>query len=84
MSGCRSRCCCRRDSRWRRYLVSTSGLELLEASADGRGRLLLVPHFGNWELFSLILGPFGVTALYDPPKLKSLEPLIRAVRELAR
>lgn len=47
----------------------------------GSGTLLLVPHLGNWELLSLYLGEFGITALYDPPRLISLDAPIRRARE---
>jgi|GEM_PF-545480 len=47
--------------------------------------LLLSPHLGNWELLNMYLGSeFGLTVLYDPPKLAALEPLIRGARERAR
>jgi len=44
---------------------------------------VLVPHFGNWEYLSLYLGRFGVTALYDPPRLGGLEAPIRRARSRA-
>ena len=47
-----------------------------------RGVLLLSPHLGNWELLNMYLGAeFGLTVLYDPPKIKALEPLIRRARQ---
>lgn len=52
-----------------------------EEGEPGSGTLLLVPHLGNWELLSLYLGEFEVTALYDPPRLMSLEAPIRRARE---
>tara|TARA_Y100001933_G_scaffold265066_1_gene334924 strand:- start:3573 stop:4484 length:912 start_codon:yes stop_codon:yes gene_type:complete len=63
--------------RWRRWAVGVEGEELLTgAMADDRGVLLLVPHLGNWEFFTLMLGQLGVTALYDPPRQPELEALI--------
>lgn len=53
----------------------------VESGDDHQGTLLLVPHLGNWELLSLYLGEFGVTALYDPPRLMSLDAPIRSARE---
>lgn len=48
----------------------------------GPGVLLLSPHLGNWELLNMYLGAeFGLTVLYDPPKIAALDPLIRAARE---
>jgi KDO2-lipid IV(A) lauroyltransferase len=54
------------------------GKELLDAAtAKGEPVLLLVPHFGNWEMLSACLGSqYGFAALYDPPKIKSLESAI--------
>ncbi len=49
--------------------------------ADNPGVLLLVPHFGNWELLLMYLGAeFGIAALYDPPKIAALDPLIKQAR----
>ena len=55
---------------------------LREAFDSETGVLLLVPHYGNWELLCAYLGVhLSVAALYDPPKIKSLEPIIVNVRE---
>ena len=55
---------------------------LKSAFESDRGLLLLVPHFGNWELLCAYLGVhYSVAALYDPPKIKSLEPIMIACRE---
>jgi KDO2-lipid IV(A) lauroyltransferase len=52
---------------------------LRQALASGRGVLVLVPHFGNWEYLALYLGQFGALGLYEKPRIKSLEaPLIKA------
>jgi KDO2-lipid IV(A) lauroyltransferase len=70
--------------RWAGLTVRTEGSELIErARAEGRGVLVLVPHFGNWEHLALVLGGYGVTALYDPPRVRSLEPIIREARNRA-
>lgn len=68
------------DERWRTLVQERSGFEhITQAQAAGRGVLVLVPHFGNWELFALLLGPYGYTCLYDPPRLASLEaPIVQA------
>ena len=61
--------------------VEIQGAELIEtALAEHRGVLLLVPHYGNWDVLSLYLGRFGVTALYAPPRIASLEAPIRDAR----
>lgn len=60
------------------------GRELLEqAVSEQDGVLLLVPHLGNWEFMSPWLCEFQLTALYDPPKIKALDPIIRESRERA-
>lgn len=70
------------DAHARPLLTSTIRDAVAAESGDGhQGTLLLVPHLGNWELLSLYLGEFGVTALYDPPRLMSLEAPIRSARE---
>lgn len=60
-----------------------SGKAILDAAfASERGVLLLVPHFGNWELMCAYLGHhYTVAALYDPPKLPAVESLVLAARE---
>ena len=61
--------------------VQVSGSELLdEKSRAGKGVIVLVPHFGNWEVLALFLGRYGYTCLYDPPRLESLEVPMRAAR----
>lgn len=64
-------------------VTAIDGKELLDSAyAQGRGVVLLVPHFGNWELLCSFLGAhFTFAALYDPPKIASLEGVIREVRE---
>lgn len=58
------------------------GWPLIEAAmASGRGLVLLTPHLGCWEVsaqyFSL---RYPLTALYSPPKIASLDALMRAGR----
>jgi Kdo2-lipid IVA lauroyltransferase/acyltransferase len=72
------------NRRWAELTVAVEGAELIDAArAAGRGVLVLVPHFGNWEHLALVLGGYGVTALYDPPRIRALEPLIRDARNRA-
>ena len=54
----------------------------IAAKEEHRGVLLLVPHFGNWELLAAYLGiHHSVAALYDPPRVAALESEIVAARE---
>jgi KDO2-lipid IV(A) lauroyltransferase len=70
--------------RWRDFTVDIEGEPLFEtALAGGSGVLLLVPHLGNWEFLSLMLGQLGVTALYDPPKQRALERFVVEARNRA-
>ena len=46
------------------------------------GVLLLVPHYGNWELMCAYLGHnYTLAALYDRPKSTAVEQLILAARQ---
>jgi KDO2-lipid IV(A) lauroyltransferase len=67
--------------RWSALLSITGAEHIEQARAAGRGVLILVPHFGNWECLALYLGQFSVTALYDPPRVGLLEQPLRAARE---
>ncbi|MCZ6712269.1 MAG: lysophospholipid acyltransferase family protein [Gammaproteobacteria bacterium] len=63
-------------------LLTVSGAEHIErARAAGQGVLILAPHFGNWECLALYLGRYSATALYDPPRIASLDKPLRAARE---
>lgn len=67
-------------------ILSVRGKDLLDqAYADGHGVLLLVPHFGNWELLCAFLGAhYSFAALYDPPKIASFEDVILDARRRFR
>ncbi|MGQ7247976.1 lysophospholipid acyltransferase family protein [Halomonas sp. V046] len=64
-------------------IVDVQGRDLLDdARADGRGVIVLAPHFGNWEVLNFWLSShFPFTAMYEPPKLAPLDPIIRGGRE---
>ncbi len=62
-------------------LEVVAGDDLLEAArSHPGGTLILVPHWGNWEVLAFALGTrMPITFLYDPPKVRALEPsIIRA------
>ena len=51
-----------------------SGAQLL---ADAKPRIILTPHFGNWELFATwVANQVPLTALYKPAKLEALDKII--------
>jgi Kdo2-lipid IVA lauroyltransferase/acyltransferase len=69
------------EHEWQKLILGIEGEDLLAADpSDTRPLLILVPHFGNWEFLGLYLGKRGITALYDPPRVRALEPLILAAR----
>jgi len=73
-----------RGQKWRdRAVVEVENRELFEeALATGKGIILLVPHFGNWELAGQWVASFRkVTALYATPKMASLDKMLRNARE---
>ena len=64
-------------------ISEVEGAELLDEYAEKhQGAVILIPHLGNWEMFSAYLGThYGFSALYDPPKISSIEPVIVAARQ---
>ncbi|MBE0463816.1 MAG: lysophospholipid acyltransferase family protein [Halomonadaceae bacterium] len=64
-------------------ILEVHGREKLDsARAEGRGVIVLAPHFGNWEVLNFWLSShFPFTAMYEPPKMAELEPIIRHGRE---
>ncbi|WP_189445126.1 lysophospholipid acyltransferase family protein [Salinicola rhizosphaerae] len=64
-------------------IVNVHGRELLDdARAENRGVIVLAPHFGNWEVLNFWLSShFPFTAMYEPPKMIELDPIIRHGRE---
>lgn len=56
--------------------------QVLDALAEGRGVIILAPHLGNWEVLGLHLATLGDTvALFEPPKIPGLGPIIQQARE---
>ena len=52
-----------------------------ELVARGKGLIIALPHLGNWELLSnIVMRIAPTTALYRPPRLAALDPVMRAGR----
>ncbi|WP_275286251.1 lysophospholipid acyltransferase family protein [Halomonas elongata] len=64
-------------------ILEVHGRALLDDARDrGQGVIVLAPHFGNWEVLNFWLSShFPFTAMYEPPKLAALDPIIRQGRE---
>ncbi|GAA3900535.1 lauroyl acyltransferase [Halomonas cibimaris] len=64
-------------------IIAVHGREKLDdARRDGRGVIVLAPHFGNWEVLNFWLSShFPFTAMYEPPKMTALDPIIRHGRQ---
>lgn len=64
-------------------ILAVNGRDKLDsARAEGRGVIVLAPHFGNWEVLNFWLSShFPFTAMYEPPKITALDPVIRHGRE---
>lgn len=64
-------------------ILAVHGRDKLDsAREEGRGVIVLAPHFGNWEVLNFWLSShFPFTAMYEPPKIAGLEPIIRHGRE---
>lgn len=67
----------------RSLICEVEGAELISAAkASGHGVIVLGPHLGNWEVLGLHLATLGdMVALFKPPKVATLGPLIQAARE---
>lgn len=73
-----------RGKKWRdRDVLETENQALFDqALSSGQGIILLVPHFGNWELAGQWVADFrSVTAMYQKPKIEALDPVFRKVRD---
>ena len=61
-----------------RVVRVVEGAELIDEPAVG-GTLMIMPHFGNWEVLSYVFRQSPVTGLYAPPRVPGLEAeMIRA------
>ncbi|WP_035559465.1 MULTISPECIES: lysophospholipid acyltransferase family protein [Halomonadaceae] len=64
-------------------ILAVYGRDKLDnARTESRGVIVLAPHFGNWEVLNFWLSShFPFTAMYEPPKIIDLDPVIRHGRE---
>ena len=55
---------------------------LLTTALDSpKGVIIVLPHFGNWELFNIYFSKYGpMTALYQPPRQQYLKGIMQYVR----
>lgn len=64
-------------------IKSVHGEELLQQALNNQhGAILALPHLGNWELLSLYCSAnYTTTSMYQKPKLKQLDAIIKHGRE---
>lgn len=68
--------------RLERLLAAVEGEHLLRRRDPGKGALVLIPHFGNWEYLGYYLGRIDAfAALYERPRSAVLDALLRQARE---
>ena len=74
---------------WLRPQAEAAGLvrevdgwrQIEDALAAGKGLILLTPHLGCWEVSAQYFAQrHPITVMYSPPKVRALEPLMRAGR----
>jgi len=71
-----------REEKINELITAVEGFDPLQKALDEhRGILVLVPHFGNWELFALHFGRYGFMALYDPPRIAAVDRMVRESRQ---
>lgn len=69
------------SERWRASIKEIEGEHLVrDQTDDRRGRLILVPHIGNWELLSLYLADLSVVAPFTPPRSALANRMLLALR----
>lgn len=72
-----------RGDAWRaqKTLSVTDEQKLLDARDSGQGVLILLPHFGNWEMVGIRSAQLmEATAMYAPSKVQGMDTLFHAGR----
>lgn len=70
------------EERINSLITAIEGFDPLQKALDDhRGILVLVPHYGNWELFALHFGRYHFMALYDPPRIAAIDKMVRESRQ---
>ena len=65
-----------------RLMKRVEGEELLRGRAPGRGALVLITHFGNWEYLGYYLNTIEtLTALYQQPRSAAVDQALAAARD---
>ena len=63
-------------------LLKVHGSGVFGEDRKGKGILMLVPHFGNWEVLSYYFASKGpLTALYENRQIQGIEDQVNAARE---
>ena len=63
-------------------LLTVHGSGVFGEDRKGKGILMLVPHFGNWEMLSYYFASKGpLTALYENRQIQGIEDQVNAARE---
>ena len=64
-----------------RLAALADGQDLLVRRAAGRGAIVLIPHFGNWEYLGYRLNDHEtLTALYQPPRNEAVDRALTTAR----
>ena len=64
-----------------KLLKAVDGEELLTRRPRGRGAIILIPHFGNWEYLGYYLNTLEMlTALYQRPRSRAVDRVLTAAR----
>jgi len=75
---------CRSPAYIATLIKECNGWEHVEtALAEGRGMIFVTPHLGSYDIAGRYISqrlPFPLTAMYRPPKLRWLEPMMNAGR----